>query len=114
MRALLVQWGVPADRIVIEPASRNTEQNARYAAKLLRARGASRVLLVTSALHMPRAVQHFERQGLVVIAATTDVEVDRTELGLGGGPSAAALAASGRAFKEWVGILALRLGPASP
>jgi len=54
----------------IETRSRNTAENARYAAELLlRPDGAPRVLLVTHAFHMARAVPEFVAQGFQVIPA---------------------------------------------
>ncbi len=60
--------GVPADRIVVTGIVANTADEAREVAHLLAGRQlmAPRVLLVTSAFHMPRARQVFEQQGLVV------------------------------------------------
>ena len=55
MRLLLSDLGVPADALVLEARSRNTRDNARYTAELLRPRGVSHILLVSSALHMRRA-----------------------------------------------------------
>ena len=52
--------------MVLEERSLNTRQNAAYGAELLKARGIDRILLVTSALHMPRAVALFKAQGLQV------------------------------------------------
>jgi uncharacterized SAM-binding protein YcdF (DUF218 family) len=48
-----------------------TAGNAREAAALLRGAGIGRILLVTSAFHMPRAQRVFERAGLQVTAAPT-------------------------------------------
>jgi uncharacterized SAM-binding protein YcdF (DUF218 family) len=64
MRDVLEGLGVPRSAVVMEPRSRNTYENAKFTAELLRERGASRVLLVTSALHMPRAAALFRRHGV--------------------------------------------------
>ena len=61
---LLLSWGVRPDQLVLETASRNTHQSAVETAKLVRQRGFRRLLLITSAAHMPRAVGCFRREGL--------------------------------------------------
>lgn len=60
--------GVPREAIAVTPRVLNTAEEAVAVAKLLRERGmaAGPVLLVTSAMHMPRASLLFERQGLQV------------------------------------------------
>mgnify|MGYP006270908179 CR=1 FL=1 len=108
MAGLLRELGVPGDALLLETASRNTRQNAAYSAALLARRGVDRVLLVTSALHMARAVALFERAGLTVIPAATDHEAGERFPATGWLPDAAALEGSGRAFKEIVGRLAGR------
>jgi len=53
----------------IENRSRDTYENARFAALLLKRDGATRILLVTSSGHVFRASHEFERAGLVVTPA---------------------------------------------
>lgn len=104
MRQFIVELGVPAGAIVLEPASVTTAQNAAFSARLLRQRRIGEVLLVTSALHMRRARSLFERQGIRVIPAPTDHEVvNRPFRWLDVIPDAEALEGSGRAIKEIVG-----------
>lgn len=110
MQALLGELGVPADRVLLEPASRDTEENAAFTARLLAARGARHVLLVTSALHMPRARWLFEREGLQVTPAPTDVETAEARNGWRAWvPETLMLDGSGRAMKEWVGWAAVKV-----
>jgi len=96
---------VPDSAMVLETESRNTTENARFTADILQERGIQRILLVTSALHMPRSVALFERQGLEVIPAATDHEVRPEPVWRQWMPSTDALDGSGRAIKEIVGKL---------
>ncbi len=54
-----------------EHESRNTEENALYTSKILNTQGIKRIILVTHAFHMPRAVLQFQHQGLQVKPAPT-------------------------------------------
>ena len=67
--ALREDFGVPVRWI--EPRSRDTAENAAYSAALLHADGIRRILLVTDAMHMPRARSAFERAGMEVVSAPT-------------------------------------------
>jgi uncharacterized SAM-binding protein YcdF (DUF218 family) len=58
--------GIPADRVVVERESRNTLENAQRSARIVRERGWRSLLLVTSAMHMPRAAATFRKAGLEV------------------------------------------------
>ncbi|HEC06231.1 MAG TPA: YdcF family protein, partial [Thiolapillus brandeum] len=75
MRKVLVTLGVPRKAMLLEARSRNTRQNAKYAAQILRQRGISRIILVTSAYHMGRALFEFQQQGLEEYPAATDYQV---------------------------------------
>ncbi len=61
MRELLEFMGVPADAIVADGGAEYVRECATCA--IADDLGVERVLLVTSALHMPRSVGIFERQG---------------------------------------------------
>ena len=104
MQRLLLDLGVPPAAIELEAASDTTATNARHTARQLAAQGVKRVILVTSALHMPRARAALEREGLQVHPAPTDFEViDMPWDLLRVVPDADALDGSGRAMKEIVG-----------
>jgi uncharacterized SAM-binding protein YcdF (DUF218 family) len=68
--ALMQDFGVPVRWI--EDASDNTHENAAHSARMLKADGVQRILLVTHAWHMPRAASSFSWTGLTVIPAPTD------------------------------------------
>jgi uncharacterized SAM-binding protein YcdF (DUF218 family) len=92
-----------------ESRSRDTAENARYSAALLQSAGISRIVLVTNAWHMRRAVHEFERTGLQVTPAPT-VFLQYGPAGAALLPSADALLDSNRALHEWLGLLAQKLG----
>ena len=103
MQLFLRDLGVPSAAMLLESRSANTRENAEMTAALLKSRGISRVLLVTSALHMARARAQFESAGLQVVPAATDHIVSEIPNTLRWLPSAEALDTSGRVIKEWVG-----------
>jgi len=75
MAELLVMLGVPNDAIWYETKSRNTYENAFYSHEFLEEMDINRIVLVTSAFHMPRSVMLFEQQGFEVIPAPTDFHI---------------------------------------
>ena len=106
MRQLLLALGVPDAALRLEDRSRNTRQNAQFTAQLLQPsqpQGMRRIWLVTSALHMPRAVALFEAQGFEVLPAPTDHEARQRFSAVDWLPDTDALDGSARAMKEWVG-----------
>jgi uncharacterized SAM-binding protein YcdF (DUF218 family) len=105
MRAFMHDLGVPDNAMVLEEQSVNTRQNAHHTAALLRERGMTQIVLVTSALHMRRSALLFEAQGLKVTPAATDHEYRVYPLWRRLLPDADALDGSGRAMKEWVGAM---------
>ena len=88
-----------------EAQSNNTAENAIYSARMLKESGVRRVLLVTDAWHMPRALQAFRAQGVEVIAAPTMASAARPWTLINLIPAAGALLQSRQALHEWTGIL---------
>jgi uncharacterized SAM-binding protein YcdF (DUF218 family) len=64
-RALVAQ-GVPESALLLELRSRTTRGNAHHVGRLLEARGAKRLALVTCDWHMPRARAVFAREGFEI------------------------------------------------
>jgi len=100
----LADLGMPANRVLLESASLDTRQNAQMTEAILRTRGARKVLLVTSALHMRRALALFDIPGIEVVPVATDHEVAAEPPGLIRWlPDTGALDGSRRALKEYLG-----------
>ena len=72
----LVALGVPRAAIRAEAESRNTEENAKFVAELLKDRDHPKALLVTSAWHMRRALLMYRRYApnLEIVPAACDYE----------------------------------------
>lgn len=107
-RAMLIQLGVPAERITLERESRNTAENAAFTQALIHAVPGQRWLLVTSPAHMPRAMGCFRQAGIPVVA----VPAGPREPWLSRWPLrslGAELARLDDAAHEWLGLIAYRL-----
>jgi uncharacterized SAM-binding protein YcdF (DUF218 family) len=74
MMAQAIASGVAADRVVTTGRVVNTAEEAAAVASLLHSRGLAqpKVLLVTSAYHLPRARRLFEAQGLTIVPFPVD------------------------------------------
>jgi uncharacterized SAM-binding protein YcdF (DUF218 family) len=102
MEALLKEeFGLPVR--FVEEASRDTRENAALSAQMLKAAGLTRVVLVSHAFHLPRAVPLFEAQGLTVIPAPTAFTTDPGNPWARWLPSAGALRNMAYFFHEWLG-----------
>jgi uncharacterized SAM-binding protein YcdF (DUF218 family) len=93
----------------IEDDSTTTWENARYSAPLLKQAGVQRIVLVTHAWHLRRAVPLFEAQGLSVIPAGIQFSSTRVDTILDLLPTPAGLRDSSFALHEWLGILWYKL-----
>jgi uncharacterized SAM-binding protein YcdF (DUF218 family) len=100
-------FGIPDERLVLENAARNTEENAQLTRDLLQPAAGETFLLVTSAFHMPRSVGLFRRAGIGVVPWPADylssgVESFRLKLD----QPAENLSVATMAMREWLGLLA--------
>jgi uncharacterized SAM-binding protein YcdF (DUF218 family) len=110
MCQLLEEWGVPVAAVEVENGSINTRENAVQSYRLLAPRGVTSIILVTSALHMPRAVAAFRKAGFAVTAAPADFHT-----GWGNPilferwlPSANNIGQCEKALHEWLGLWVYR------
>lgn len=71
-RAALIGVGIPAGDILEESNSMNTWQNAQFSSQLLRSRGADRVLLVSSGIHLRRSLMYFAHFGIDAVPQRAD------------------------------------------
>jgi uncharacterized SAM-binding protein YcdF (DUF218 family) len=109
MRRWALRLGVVGSAIQIEQRSRNTYENAVNAKQLL---GKGSILLVTSALHLPRSVALFEKEGFSVTPVPCGYEAkdrpgkafDHLDL-VDFLPSVHALSVSTHAVDEFAGLL---------
>jgi uncharacterized SAM-binding protein YcdF (DUF218 family) len=74
MGSLLQIIGVPSEAVMLEPKSRNTHENAFNSLPLLKEKKVKKILLVTSAMHMPRSMGVFRKlyADIEVVPAPTD------------------------------------------
>lgn len=103
---VLQAFGVPADAITAPGRSVRTYTDAAIVAEIVEREGLGRVLLVTSALHMPRAMATFRSARVRVFPAPTDFEVvESPEVGTHPWlPGSEAFWQTGRALHEYIGI----------
>lgn len=108
MAAAAVELGVPRSDIVVDTTALDT---ADEAVALGRHVGTERFVLVTSAVHMPRAMGLFRKQGKAPIAAPTDyASLDPTPFNVGKlVPNTVSLTVLCGALHEYVGMAWSRL-----
>ena len=75
-KRILMDLGVPEDKIIVESKSINTTQNAKFSTEIMRERGLNKPILVTSAFHMRRSVLNFAKNGMEVTAYPSDYRVN--------------------------------------
>jgi uncharacterized SAM-binding protein YcdF (DUF218 family) len=116
MADLLMLMGVPQEALVEQGISLNTAEDARFSAKIIQQNGWKRVILVTSAMHMPRSVRLFTAEGIEVIPAPVDFTMSDQEINdlyswrlenvlINILPTSSNLKSTTSAMKEYIGML---------
>lgn len=108
MAAVALQLGVPAERIKTLTNAPDTSAEAAAVAQLID----GPVLLVTSASHMPRALNYFQAAGVQALPKPADhlAAPDFERSWYGYSPKAEQLVKAERAWYETLGLLWQRLG----
>ena len=106
VRRLWTELGVSQRNVLYEDRSRNTWENAIYTRELVQPKPGEKWLLVTSAMHMPRAMGIFRKAGFDVVPYPTDYKT----LGTGqdiclSGNAARSLGLIDIAAHEWIGLI---------
>jgi uncharacterized SAM-binding protein YcdF (DUF218 family) len=101
--------GAPAQALAVETRSQNTYENLAFSDREFALRAGAPVVLVTSALHLPRAVAVARKLGIAVLPFPCDFKGEafaKWQLWVPSNDGAAALE---RALHEWLGLWAYRL-----
>jgi uncharacterized SAM-binding protein YcdF (DUF218 family) len=106
----LESMGVPGNDIILDIVSRNTRQSAMRTKELLgRTFNGKNSLLVTSAIHMPRTLKCYRKEGMDPIPFATSVpvpyKIDLTNFNLSSGN----LDRWRVLIHEWIGIIVYRI-----
>jgi uncharacterized SAM-binding protein YcdF (DUF218 family) len=82
VKEVLIAMGVAEKDIYLEENARNTHENAIYTKKMLAPYLAEEIVLVTSAMHMPRAKACYIKEGFKVIGYPADIKKKDTPSGI--------------------------------
>jgi len=110
LRTFALEFGLTDEQVLTEEISRNTYESAVKATEILRTGPYRDLVLITTALHMPRAAATFHKQGLFPDLYPVDFQSGRegiTVLELC--PSTRALDVMTYAVHELVGLVMYRL-----
>lgn len=113
VRRYLLTLGIPDKDIWIENESRNTQENAEFAKRFLQKNFTTNgnYLLITSGLHMRRALACFKEVGIATDSYSTDRKSGPRKMGLDHLliPSAETLWFWDGIFHEWIGMLVYKI-----
>ncbi|MER2519164.1 MAG: YdcF family protein [Bdellovibrionales bacterium] len=100
--------GFPVEKLIIEKQSRNTRENAVMAAQIVKPQPQEIWLLVTSAMHMPRAMGCFRQAGWNVLPAPAGYLTGTSRILAPDLNLQEHLSILTRAIREYIGLVAYR------
>jgi uncharacterized SAM-binding protein YcdF (DUF218 family) len=74
-KGFLVEFGIPAHKILVEDKSRDTLENAKYTKRICEELGYEKPILLAYRYQMKRAIVSFQKTGLDVIPYPADIEL---------------------------------------
>jgi len=106
LRAIAISQGVHAEQILVTREISNTRDEARAVAEIAKTHGWKKVIVVTTAWHMPRAARLFRKAGVDLIPFPVDFRTDGTKelYAVDFLPNAEALQRTEIALRECYGI----------
>lgn len=104
-----LRLGLDPARLSVEPLAQTTQGNAVYGAAFVKARGWTRVAVVTSGTHMRRALGSLRKEGIDAMPLCAGRRVTEGRIGFEPTPNAGALAATTEALHERIGLAYYRL-----
>ena len=107
-RARAIARGAPADRAIAGPVALYTSDESEGIARVLRERGVKRIILCSSAVHLPRARMNYEKLGFEVTPLPSDFATRGAAEDWSWAlliPRGMALSQVDAGVKEWMGLL---------
>jgi uncharacterized SAM-binding protein YcdF (DUF218 family) len=109
-RAIFGQLGIPASRLILESRSRNTWENFVFSKRIAQPKPGETWLVVTSAIHMPRAMGIAARLDWPMLPWPSDYLTSGKSHGIDWNSSIASkLEGIEFAVHEWMGLAAYRV-----
>jgi uncharacterized SAM-binding protein YcdF (DUF218 family) len=108
-RQFFERFDISSERTVYESRSRNTAENAAFSFDLLQPQAGDTWVLITSAMHLPRATATFRAAGWQVLPYPVDYRTTNTVTWFHSPHVIANLPFIDDAVREWAGLFAYRL-----
>jgi len=104
LKKLAIKYGIPEEKIILTEEVQNTDQEAKAIKKILNDN--AKIILVTSAFHMPRAEKVFKAAEIKVVPFPVDFYNSKSKTTIMDFiPSADSLSASSHFVREMIGRL---------